>query len=205
MALINCPECGKEISDKAAACPNCGCPVEAMPRQETVEVAPKVETVVESKERESNDALKGMEWPPADGTNIENKGLSGTAMATILIVVVIVIAAVIMMIAHNHKNKIDFRDFEDVVDSKYSDIASDGSYMTIDTNPYNIEKHFDSNADKAIERVNKELGIPASVYEKMGKTRALDGRQEEEHNGVKVSWAYHPDNGLEVMYEIVKE
>lgn len=26
MALIKCPECGKEISDKAEACPNCGCP-----------------------------------------------------------------------------------------------------------------------------------------------------------------------------------
>ncbi len=28
MALIKCPECGKEISDKASACPNCGCPVD---------------------------------------------------------------------------------------------------------------------------------------------------------------------------------
>lgn len=27
MALINCPECRKEISDKAAACPNCGNPI----------------------------------------------------------------------------------------------------------------------------------------------------------------------------------
>ena len=26
MALIICPECGKQFSDKAAACPNCGCP-----------------------------------------------------------------------------------------------------------------------------------------------------------------------------------
>ncbi len=26
MALINCEECGKEISDRAFACPNCGCP-----------------------------------------------------------------------------------------------------------------------------------------------------------------------------------
>ena len=26
MALITCPECGKEYSDKANACPNCGCP-----------------------------------------------------------------------------------------------------------------------------------------------------------------------------------
>ena len=27
MALIKCPECRKEISDKARACPNCGYPV----------------------------------------------------------------------------------------------------------------------------------------------------------------------------------
>lgn len=27
MALINCPECGKEISDKAAMCIHCGCPI----------------------------------------------------------------------------------------------------------------------------------------------------------------------------------
>lgn len=27
MALIKCPECGKEVSDKASACPNCGCPI----------------------------------------------------------------------------------------------------------------------------------------------------------------------------------
>lgn len=27
MALIKCPECGKEISDRAASCPNCGYPI----------------------------------------------------------------------------------------------------------------------------------------------------------------------------------
>lgn len=27
MALINCPECGKEISDQAKTCPGCGCPI----------------------------------------------------------------------------------------------------------------------------------------------------------------------------------
>ena len=27
MALIKCPKCGKEISDKAGACPHCGCPI----------------------------------------------------------------------------------------------------------------------------------------------------------------------------------
>lgn len=27
MALIRCTECGKEISDQVAVCPNCGCPI----------------------------------------------------------------------------------------------------------------------------------------------------------------------------------
>lgn len=30
MSLIICPECGKEFSDKAAACPNCGYPIESI-------------------------------------------------------------------------------------------------------------------------------------------------------------------------------
>lgn len=28
MALFNCPECGTQVSDKAAACPKCGAPIE---------------------------------------------------------------------------------------------------------------------------------------------------------------------------------
>ena len=31
MALIKCPDCGKEFSDAAAACPNCGRPHKAVP------------------------------------------------------------------------------------------------------------------------------------------------------------------------------
>ena len=32
MALLNCPECGGQVSDKAGGCPRCGCPAEsAMP------------------------------------------------------------------------------------------------------------------------------------------------------------------------------
>lgn len=31
MSLIVCHECGKEYSDKASACPNCGCPTNAAP------------------------------------------------------------------------------------------------------------------------------------------------------------------------------
>lgn len=33
MAIISCPECGKQISDRAASCPNCGCPISAAPTE----------------------------------------------------------------------------------------------------------------------------------------------------------------------------
>ena len=44
MALIKCPECGKEISDKASACINCGFPLAAM-QTESVEEKNKKEVI----------------------------------------------------------------------------------------------------------------------------------------------------------------
>ena len=34
MSLIRCPECGKEFSDRAVACPNCGFPIEEIRESE---------------------------------------------------------------------------------------------------------------------------------------------------------------------------
>lgn len=41
MALIKCPECGKDISDKATACPNCGNPMNQQIQQEEYLCCPK--------------------------------------------------------------------------------------------------------------------------------------------------------------------
>lgn len=38
MALIKCPECGKEISNRAKSCPNCGCPIEQVLESKTVKI-----------------------------------------------------------------------------------------------------------------------------------------------------------------------
>lgn len=32
--MIKCPECGKEVSDKATSCPNCGCPIQQSTQNE---------------------------------------------------------------------------------------------------------------------------------------------------------------------------
>ncbi len=36
MALIKCTECGKDISDKAIACPNCGNPLATVQKDESL-------------------------------------------------------------------------------------------------------------------------------------------------------------------------
>lgn len=36
MALVKCPECGKEISDKAQVCPGCGNPMKQRTEEETI-------------------------------------------------------------------------------------------------------------------------------------------------------------------------
>lgn len=44
MALIKCPECSKEISDRAASCPHCGCPLD-ITSTTTQNIAPVPETI----------------------------------------------------------------------------------------------------------------------------------------------------------------
>lgn len=55
MALIKCPECGKEISDKAKTCPNCGAPVvlKAQPTQSNVAPPPMVKNNMPEKKKGS--------------------------------------------------------------------------------------------------------------------------------------------------------
>lgn len=59
MALIKCVECGKEISDKAYACPNCGCPAEYQSLESTLDSKnPAIQITTESQKQCSY----GKEW-----------------------------------------------------------------------------------------------------------------------------------------------
>ncbi len=81
-------------------------------------------------------------------------------------------------------------------------LASDGSYIEIDTNVYDLDDYSRMSTLTKIEDLNEALGLPDSVYQKMLSTRALDGRQTHYADGFTVSWTYHPDDGLEVLYEL---
>jgi uncharacterized membrane protein YvbJ len=56
MALINCPECTKEVSTSAISCPNCGAPIAAAKEAEAAG-APLTTTQLTSKKLKGQQAI----------------------------------------------------------------------------------------------------------------------------------------------------
>lgn len=113
------------------------------------------------------------------------------------------------MVAVNAKPKgPDFQALHDEYCSPWGEGGDDGSYLAIDTNPSDREADrsiYILEANQAIKDINKALGFDESLHERMERTNALAGMQSETGNGVRVSWNYHPDHGLEVTYSIDNE
>ena len=171
-----CANCGTEMAPGQAFCPVCG-------TKATATMAPGVSGAIDQ-----------------FNANVETKKKKKPIVPIIIGAVVVII--IIALLAGGGGGKKDFNKmFSDIKYNSWCTIASDGSYMRIDTNPSDLDDHIDLTAYYTLESINRELGFPASTYEKMGETRALDGRQYDETSDVEVSWTYHPDSGLEVMYE----
>lgn len=81
-------------------------------------------------------------------------------------------------------------------------IGSDDSYITTDTNPYNIDDYYNPAYSNICEQVVYKLGMPASTWQLMISTRAIDGIRTDTKNGIFASWTYHPDKGLRTTFTI---
>ncbi|GGM65636.1 hypothetical protein GCM10011608_58590 [Micromonospora sonchi] len=46
------------------------------------------------------------------------------------------------------------------------------------------------------------LEMPDSVRAEVEATRALDGRRSGEWDGIRVSWSYHPDSGVQMVFTL---
>ena len=87
-------------------------------------------------------------------------------------------------------------------------LEGEDDFFTIDTCPdlfEDMDPEFltkeRTQAIEAIRYANKEFGFNGAVYSRMLETTALMGRQSEENEKYRVSWTYHPDDGLVVTYE----
>ena len=182
--MKQCMYCGFSVDESMRICPNCGAPL--------------------------------IHKKPVDEVNPTNTGNQGTTSDTNppqpkkkkkLIIVVAVVAFLIFalsMCSGGSSDEPDEPDFLTIYNTylsyTYASVASDGSYLSIDTNPMDIDDYSNDEAITGLVVTLDELGIPDSVLRKMSETSALDGRLTEEYNGIEISWKYHPDNGLEVLF-----
>lgn len=81
-------------------------------------------------------------------------------------------------------------------DSKRTKMASDGKSITVDSSG-----QYDFTSLLDVQSIIISLGLPDSLYDEMCATNALMGRQSETYDGFEISWSYHPDNGLDVIFK----
>lgn len=87
--------------------------------------------------------------------------------------------------------------------TEYAKLGYDGMSLTVDTSPNDTKySSYEDDAIVAIQAINLYLDLPSSLLEKMSGTRALDGTQSQNCGTYTVTWNYHPDNGLKVIYEV---
>lgn len=78
MALVKCPECGNDISDKAKSCPKCGHPMMVSGQKPTSQVNVVV-GAPEAASRPENNTRNSLVCPKCGSTNVhvDKKGFDG--------------------------------------------------------------------------------------------------------------------------------
>ena len=100
----------------------------------------------------------------------------------------------------------DLRSLYNNLSDKYGwTLGSDGSYLSADTNVYDLDDYSNTSILYEIKDMNKNLGLPDSLWNDMLQTTWSMGKQQETYEsiGIKVSWTYHPDKGMEVTYKLL--
>jgi hypothetical protein len=76
-------------------------------------------------------------------------------------------------------------------------VADEGMTLTIDMMG---DEDYSGAGIYDIECVIDAIGVPAYIKDNIWATNALAGRQTDTFENITVSWAYHPDNGLDAVF-----
>lgn len=211
-----CEKCGKVYEEPRKFCGECGHEIGTSVSTENKKVCKKCGTEYSEGEKfcsvcgEKIDTEKFLKLK-----KLFNKKYMKYYVISGIVIVILVISSIIIINNNNKKREAELakkeeeskinltKIYEEYCDSEWAHLASDGSSLTIDTNP--DDSLFNKSEEKAtygFVNVNKALGLPESVIQKMTHTRAVDGIQTASFEGLEISWSYHPDNGMEIIYEV---
>ena len=208
-----CVKCGTVLADDQMFCPSCGtaksaapqksfcgkCGAELQPGQEFCsKCGQKVGLTID---QNVNTAINQF------NTNIQNnaddKKKKKKMKPLIIVAIILVVFIIIAAISGSGSSTSNFNTmYSSIASESWCEIGSDGTWMKLDTNPYDLDDYNNTVAWGKIKSILNELGFSSSVAEEMAETRALDGRQTASTSEYEVSWTYHPDSGLEAMFKV---
>ena len=206
MSELMCTECGARLPEETEFCPECGNHLNV----------PKI--IAPSVAKAQFCSQCGVKLNPTQifcvkcGTktdagfakySIEKMRITQKRKIQIIAILCGILAFAVVVLFAVRPKKINFKDVFVKIggDNFYCTLAGDNSYLSIDTNPNDVDDYFSEAAWSLVKRANREFGLPESVDQKMNNTRALDGRQTDIYGKIRVSWTYHPNQGLEITYE----
>lgn len=101
-------------------------------------------------------------------------------------------------------------------DYEIAEVASDNSYLTLDSDPYDIGDpdgyeetlawlYYNDLFETAVESIHKAIGLPESLLLEIYHTSPSDGRQTRSYydKGFSVSWRYSIYYGVDVIYKLI--
>lgn len=218
---MKCQNCGCELPNGAKFCSSCGCKTmfvetyaETVRNQETVigEQTKNLKTTANEEVVLIQQSTIPPNVPPLNplqqNVSIKTKKTIPAIALVFPIVIIAIFAIIISAVTKNGKVNF-YNKYSDIAHENWCTIDTSGKWISIDTNPYDIDtddftytdKKVALDAAKKIKEINLDLGFTDALYKKMSSTTALQGKQSDENEKYKVTWSYHPDNGLEVMYE----
>ena len=93
----------------------------------------------------------------------------------------------------NDLNSVARKNFVGISGVKYSGDAN--SVVVV------IDNNVSSSTTKALKTMLSDLGFSSAVADRMFHTRALDGTQSAEGGKANATWTFHPNSGLQIVFE----
>ena len=84
------------------------------------------------------------------------------------------------------------------IEADFVQISGDRSSLVIDGN----SKYSSDVVVQMLKVTNSCLDLPDSLIDRIIRTRAIDGIQSQPYGKYTITWSFHPDYGLQVIYEV---